>query len=44
MGSAFSLEDNERIDMLIELIRSDVTRQGERRIAESKTSKIDQEA
>jgi len=38
------LEGNERIDMLIELIRSDLTRQGESCIAESETSEIDQEA
>ena len=44
MDGAIPLEDNERIDMLIELIRSDLRRQGESCIAESETSKIDQEA
>ena len=44
LDEAIPLEDNERIDMLIELIRSDLTRQGESFIAESETSEIDQEA
>ena len=44
MDGAIPLEDNERIDMLIELIRGDLTRQGESHIAESETTKIDQEA
>jgi hypothetical protein len=37
------LEDNERIDMLLELIRSVRTSQGENCIAESETSEIKQE-
>jgi len=44
LDEAIPLEDNERIDMLIEPIRSDLTRQGESCIAESETSEIDQEA
>jgi hypothetical protein len=38
-----SAPGNERIDMLKELIRSNLTRQGERCLAESETSEIKQE-
>jgi hypothetical protein len=44
LDGAILLEGNERIDMLIEIIRSDLTRQGESCFAESETSEIDQEA
>jgi hypothetical protein len=37
-------KNNERIDMLLQLIRNVLTRQGESDIAESETSEIDKEA